>query len=486
VDGPAKHGLRAVASLAVLAGIVLVYHRFLHVNPTTVALTLLLYVLVLAAAWGLRIAVLASLVATACLNYFFLPPYYTFTIADPQNWVSLLAFLTTAIVASQLSERAREAARQAQRREQELSRLYRFSQEMLVHSDLLRLAERIPAAVQDAFGAGSVGLLLAAEDRAFHCGSGHSGPGISDQQLREAVKAGTTALDENAGTALIPLRLGVRELGSLGIAGNLPSRETLDALGTLIAIAMERAGAVETLAHSEAARESEKLRSTLLDSVTHEFRTPLTAIKASVTSLLSQAGLVANERQELLDIINEEADRLNRLVGEATVMARLDAREVELEIAPRRLREVVQAAVSEAQSRLRGNRIEIDVPAQLPPAAIDFARIRDVLTHLIENAAKYSPEGSAIGIRATTSNGELIVSVEDEGPGIAKAEQELVFDKFYRGVSERYEVQGTGMGLAIVKAIVETHGGKVSLRSEPGHGSVFSFSVPAAQPVSQS
>jgi len=265
----------------------------------------------------------------------------------------------------------------------------------------------------------------------------------------------------------------------MGISGAMLSRQTLDALGSLIAISVERAGAIEKLSRAEAARESEQMRSLLLDSVTHEFRTPLTAIKASVTSLLGSPTLSAAEKEELLTVINEESDRLNRLVGEAAEMAQLDAGKVDLQLEPTRIREVVDAAMEELKQVLTPHPVEVRIPADLEPVRMDAARIKEVLVHLLENAAKYSAPNTLIRITAEIKGGILTTSIADRGPGIDDFEQALVFEKFYRGRNQRVQVHGTGMGLAICKAIVEAHRGHIGVTSQLGHGSVFYFGLPA-------
>jgi two-component system sensor histidine kinase KdpD len=272
--------------------------------------------------------------------------------------------------------------------------------------------------------------------------------------------------------------MGTRVLGSFGISGALPSRETMEAVSSLIATAIERANAVEHLTRTEAARESERLRSALLDSVTHEFRTPLTSIKASVTTLRSPAKLSDEERSDLLAVIEEESDRLNRVIGEAVEMAQLDANEVRLDLRPHQIRDVMEAALTESKNALGNHPVEVRLPETLPSAIMDFGWIKKVLQHLLENAAKYSPAGSPIFLSSEIKNDCLITSVADRGAGIDELERSMIFDKFYRGQNQRYRVQGTGMGLAIVKAIVEAHQGQVEVASQPGHGSVFSFGLP--------
>jgi two-component system, OmpR family, sensor histidine kinase KdpD len=268
-------------------------------------------------------------------------------------------------------------------------------------------------------------------------------------------------------------------VGTIGLSGDL-SRQTIDAMGSLIAIAVERASAVETLSRSEAAREGEQLRSAILDSITHEFRTPLTAIKASITSLMSSMTLADADRRELMTVINEESDRLNRLVGEAAEVAQLESHEFQLDLKPQRIGDILAAAVGVMKQLLGRHPVEIRIPEEVTVLA-DAERIKEVLTQLLENAAKYSDPDAPIRITAESKDNNLLVSVADQGAGIDDMEQGLIFDKFYRGKNQRYRVQGTGMGLAIARAIVEAHGGKIGVTSQVGSGSVFHFSLPLSR-----
>jgi len=470
--------LRCLAAAAVVAGVIVAYRVVVHVNPTTVALSFLIGVLLVSAAWGLRPAIFMALLATLAFNFYFLPPLGTFTIADPQNWVALIAFLVAAVIASQLSERARREAQSAHERTREAERLYKFSQQLLSSENVAELLNLIPRYIVEAFGVESAALALSNRPDIYRSDSTIDTLKVHDLQL--VSMRGEPKFSPQDGIMLIPLRLGLRVVGSLGISGRPLSRETLEAVGSLVAISIERAHTIEKLGRAEAARESEQLRSALLDSVTHEFRTPLTAIKASATSLLSRQQLDEPQRVELLTVINEESDRLNRLVGEATEMAQLDANKVELQLGSYSISEAVEDALEKTKPALAHHAVNVLLPEDLPRVRIDPARISEVLTQLLENAAKYSPPDAPIQVTAEVRGRSLMVSVSDRGPGIDDFEKSLVFEKFYRGRNQRMQVQGTGMGLAIAKAIVEAHGGEIAVTTQLGHGSVFYFTVPLA------
>ncbi|MGB8589760.1 MAG: DUF4118 domain-containing protein [Candidatus Acidiferrales bacterium] len=471
------HALGYVVALGAVLAITFFYRRILPVNQTTVALTLLLAILTVSTVWGLRVSVFMSVAAMLAFNYFFLPPIGKFTIADPQNWVALVAFLGTSLVASQLSTRVRREAEDAQRQRRELERLYLFSQEMLVEGNVIQLLNLIPNHIVEVFEVGAAALFLINKQKFYRSGSGAAN--LDDEEMRSAANREEPIIDASRSLSFVPVRMGVQPIGSIAISGPILSRKTLEALGTLVAIAVERARAVERLGKAEAAREGEQMRSALLDSITHDLRTPLTSIKASVTSLLSQSKTPDTQRHELLTIIDEEADRLNQLVGDAAEMARLDAGEFELKLEPCAISEIVPAAVEHSRSFLDGRAVNIALEVNLPPVRADFNRIKDVLVRLIENANAYSPQATPITISAEVTDGVVVTSVADRGPGIEEMEIGLIFDKFYRGKDQRYLVQGTGLGLPIAKAIVEAHGGTIGVTSQLGHGSVFYFSLPA-------
>ena len=473
---PVQALARYLSVVAIVAGLVFLFHRVIHVNPTTVALSFLLAVLVVSAFWGLQYSFVLALIATLSFNFFFLPPFGTLTISDPQNWVALFVFLATAVIASQLSESARREAINANQRRRDVERLYAFSQRLLATDNIAELLNAIPLYVCQVFGAESAAVYLAGSQEIYR--SDPLAKVLSGDDLKAVAARVEPVLDDRLDVSMTPLRLGARVTGAIGVAGAKLSRQALEALGGLVAIAIERAGAVEKLGKTEAARQSENLRAALLDSVTHELRTPLTGIKAAITSLLSDDQLEEAQRRELLTVINEEADRLNRLVGEATEMAQFDAQGVELHKEPVSLDTVIEAAVQQSKPVLGQHPLDVRVPVDIPTVRMDPARIAEVLKQLLENAAKYSPPESPIAISAEAKDDRLTISVSDRGPGIDDFEQTLIFDKFYRGRDQRYRVQGTGMGLAIAHAIVEAHEGTISVTSQLGHGSVFSIVLP--------
>jgi K+-sensing histidine kinase KdpD len=350
------------------------------INHTTVALALLLVVLFVAAFWGARPAIVGSVLGVFCFNFFFLPPVGTLTIADPDNWIALAAFLATAITAGQLSARVKRRAEEAEAGRREIERLY--------------------------------------------------------NELRDA---------------------------------------------------FERAS------HAEALRQSERLKSALLDAVTHDLRTPLTSIKASVTTLLDEfksrdaaepMSLGAEGRREMLEVIDEECDRLNRFIEGLVEMARIEAGDLRLRRRWGTMDEIITAALNRARPLTGQRQVQVAIEADLPIVRVDARAVSEVVYMLLENAAKYSPAGTLIRVAASRHDQEMVeVRVEDQGRGIAVELRERVFDKFFRAMREgdanKSLPQGTGMGLAIARGIVEAHSGRIWVEGGAnGKGAQLVFTLP--------
>jgi two-component system sensor histidine kinase KdpD len=475
----AGRGIGFVVAALLLVSITFGYSHVLHVNQTTVALSFLLAILAVSAVWGMVVAIFMSVCAMLLFNFYFLPPIGTFTIADPQNWVALAAFLITALIASQLSARVRKEADAAHARRREVERLYAFSQKLLGEGNVIQLMNAVPNHIVECFEAGAAELFVPQKDKFYR--SGYGAAQIDEEQMKATYVRDETSSDPLQPLHFVPVRLGVKPIGSLGISGAVISRQTLDAIGSLVAIAMERARAVEQLSETEAERQGERLKSALLDSIAHDFRTPLTAIKAAATDLLALPDDDAHHQKELLTIVNEECDRLNHLVEEAAEMAKLESGQFELHFQAVAVSTLIEAALGHLQKALADRKIIVHASEDLPRVQADLELAKDLLVQLVDNANLYSKKEHPITITAELAGNFVSFSVADRGPGIDPFEQGLIFDKFYRGKDQRYQVRGTGMGLPIAKAIVTAHGGTISVTSQLNAGSVFTFTLPIDQ-----
>jgi two-component system sensor histidine kinase KdpD len=464
---------RYAGMLAVIAGITALYTLALHVNPTTVALTYLIAILLMATTWGLIEATVASTAAVLCFNFFFLPPVGTFTIADPQNWVAFLAFLATAIVASQLSGRARRRELDAAARQRDLERLYAFSRGLLLSDRGASTTGEIARHLADAFELTAAGVYDQRADSFAWAGS-EEHRDLNDR-LRDVARRGS-ALREH-GIDIIAIQLGGAPIGALAVNRHGITDTVLQSMANLTAIGLERARAVDATARAEAARESSELRATVLDAVAHEFKTPLTAIKAASSDLLNSSG-IGGRTKELASIVDEEADRLGALVTDAVQMLRIDAGD--FTPAPERhdLSSVVAAALKRFDQRLEGHRVVNRVPAALR-VVIDRDLVSLALRQLLDNALKYSPENSEIEITAMAGD-RLEIAVRNSGSTIPEREQARLFERYFRG-GNAHQIPGTGMGLAIVGRIARAHGGHVNVESSPEAGTTFTLTFPSVE-----
>lgn len=468
-----KTGAQVLAAIAVVAALLAIF-SFASVNSATIALGLVLAVLCISAAWGLRAALAASLAAALGFNYYFLPPVGQFTIHDPEDLAAFFAFLITSVIASQLSSHARKRAAEAEARRGEVERLYQLVQAMLLSGSVRDTAKELVYNVVKIFGYREAAFYDGSADEVFR--SDPESSAISDAELRGAMQAADLSLDPSRGVALAPVKLGARSVGALAALGAPePSLQTVRAISNLAAIALERERAIEEASRAQSARQSEALKSALLDSLAHDIKTPLTSIKAAATSLLTGA---APQQQELLTIINEETERLTRLASEVIAMARIEAGKLHLEREPASIAMLVDSALAGVPAD--DHVLQIDLPSSLPPAYADPEFASQAIRQLVENAVKYSPAGSTVRITAEARDGKIVIGVADRGTGIDENERVRIFDRFFRGRRHRFNSKGTGMGLSIAKGIVEAHGGKIWVESEPGQGSVFCFSLPAA------
>jgi two-component system sensor histidine kinase KdpD len=475
MDGRARLILRIAASVGLIAAVTALYALAVHVNPTTIALTYLVVILLLAGGWGIAVSTTASIVAVLCFNFFFLPPVGTFTIADPQNWVALIAFLITAIVTSQLSGHARQRTDEALARQRDLERLYALSRSLLLAEGGASLPGAIARHIADAFDLPSVGLFDQRADTVSFAGPliEEEMPGI-EIKLREVARRGIE-MREPGDVVVTAIQLGGAPIGSLAVKQAQVSDTVLHSIVNLAAIGLERARAEEAAARAEAARQSGELRATVLDALAHEFKTPLTSMKAAAGNLLTSTSMDAGNR-ELVTIVNEELDRLQGLVTDAVRMLRIDAGDFAIHLDRQNVAAMAVAVLAPFERRLEGHEVHRRVPEGLTVDA-DGELLSLAIRQLLDNALKYSPANSTIEIRAREVAGMIKLSVYNSGSDIPEREQARVFERFYRGSHSRH-VPGTGMGLAIVQQIAEAHGGALTVRSSPDAGTEFIISIP--------
>jgi two-component system sensor histidine kinase KdpD len=473
---PFRSILRYSCGLAIILLVTLFYSREVVVSATTVGFTFLLAILSASTIWGLRVSCAMSVAATLAFDYFFLPPIGTLNIANPQDWVALFSFLVTAVLGSSLSARAHSRALEANRRRQEVEQLYALSQRLMGEGDVIELSPAIPRYILESFAADSAALYLSNKQEVYR--AGRELPRLDESLLPLATTWKQVRADGQTNIWFAPLRSGMKVIGSVGISGPPVSEATMAALGCLVAAAIERAGAIEHAAKMEATRQSEQFKSVILDAIAHDFRTPLTGIKTSVTALLTDLEFDRDQKMDLLTVIDEECDRIDQLLDKASEIAKLESGEVKLAMAPHSIGELVSTALADCKRVSRVRPIHSEVRHKDLLVLVDLPWARNVLVHLIINAHLYSWPGQPITISSERKGGFALLSVADQGPGIEKTEVARIFERFYRGKDQKIRAHGTGMGLPIAKAIVEAHGGTIDVVNRFGHGSVFTFSLP--------
>jgi two-component system, OmpR family, sensor histidine kinase KdpD len=480
-SGAARLVLGSLAAVAAVISVAWIDYRVLHINSATAAFTFLLLVLGFATRVGLRESIIASFGSMLAYNFFFLPPVGTFTIADPQNWVALFAFLATAVTVSQLSSSAQRKAEEASAREEELRRIYNFSRALMLADSDRSFINHVTQQLSQSFELEDVSFYESATDIVRQISD--SGQSVPEALLRRAAASGEVARDADRQVLVVPVRLGKDSLGSIGVVGtNRVSEMALQASAQLVAIAIESARAQRTASLLEATRQNEQLKSTLLDALAHEFKTPLTSVKAATTTLLARR-TEDQVQAELLTVIDEEADRMTKLVSDSIELAKIGSGPVALhrELFPAEA--LISSTVAELRPLFEERELTVTTEPSLPLLHVDIKLSSLALRQLLNNALKYSPAGTPVTVDARKLDQHFVVfSVSNEGPGISKSEQALLFEKFYRGRESRTRVPGTGLGLNITREIVVTQGGRIWIESEPDQGVTFSFTLPIGAP----
>jgi two-component system sensor histidine kinase KdpD len=488
---PARDLTVLAGSLGAIAVITALLRAFPEISPTTVALTLLLVVLGAATLARLRIATIVSVMAMLTLNFFFLPPVGTFTIANPQNWIALFVFLAVAMIASNLSAAAQDRAREAVARRNEVTRLFDLTRDVLLTTDTASAIEALARHVARRFELSKVAICLPRDDGWRVCQGGGQILAVEDNELNTTLAEARGTLefdarqrayrghvrDRDEGVFIVPLRHGTKAVGLLAAVAPALDVGTLDALAGVVAIAIERAQFLAERDTAELVRQKADLAATLLASLSHDLKTPLTAIRVAVENLRGE--IAPEEQRAQADLAITELDRLTRLFQDILDMARIDAAAIPIERQWVTPADVVDAAMAHVRHALDGRTLKVDGDSEAE-VEIDPRLSSGALSHLLENAAKYSPRGSEIIILARAERDGLHVSVTDDGPGLDPGELDHLFERFYRGQAARRRSPGTGMGLAITRGLLAAAGGRVWAENVPGAGARFSIMVPGA------
>lgn len=459
-------GVVAVAAITFLA-------FRLHLNLTTAALLNLTVIVFTARQNGFLAASIVSAVAVITQLYFLVPPVLTFAVADPENWVALAVFEYCALTISRLSAVAANHARVADRRRRETEGLYEISRMILLMDRRREPGLQLAVLIRVVFDCESVGLFDAESTR-FDA-AGKTEPGF-EKRTRDAYIQDRSSFDEFDNTAFSVTRMGVRPVGALALRDGGINRSAANALAALVAVALERWYSFEKENRAEEARQSERLRTAVLDALAHDVKTPLTAIRAASSGLLEAGGMTPGQT-ELVSLIDKEADRLHGTTSGLLKMARLDDAALRPKLLCIRVDLLVRQAVALLECRLSGRQIETRVKEDLAIEG-DEQLLVTLLIQLIDNAVKYSAASSEIAISAEVSGNEVVVSVHNFGPSIPPADLEKVFQRFYRAGGTAGQVSGTGLGLSIARKIAVAHRGRLWAASNAGMGTTFFLALP--------
>jgi two-component system sensor histidine kinase KdpD len=441
--------LCSIAAVAIVTGAIFGFREFVPVLG--LGALYIFAVLPIAVLFGRAYAVPVAIGSVLAFNFFFLPPVHTFTLADESNWFVLAVYLVTAIVASDLAARARQRARDAVQREREEAVLSTLATSLLKGRSVTAQLAEIAPAVAGVLGAESVRIELGG--------------------VREPPR----------GEAPYPLEAAGRRVGTVyareGPTANLAVRRRfLPSLASLLAVATEREQLSADAVAAEALRRSDAVKTTVLRAVSHDLRSPLTAIRvAGGTLRRSFDSLAPGDREALLDAVCDEAERLDRIVADLLDLSRLEAGAAE----PQREITPLDALLARALAALgpAGERVDVALPDDVPSLDVDPAQMERVLVNLLENALRFSPEGERVVVRVTTTRKETLLRVVDRGPGIPESEIEKIFEAFHSSVPT-HERPGSGLGLTIARGFAVANGGRIWAESRPGQGATFVLALP--------
>ena len=470
------HRASSFGKAVVSAGVtgLLAYSAFLiHLNLSSVGSLELLVVVVIALRWGFLEATAASLMGALGLNLLFIPPLFKLTVADPANLVSLGTFEITALLVSRLSTRARSSAVESENQRRRAAKLFELSRAILLINGRAEVEHQLCGLIREIIEVRDVQLSLLPDRR---WGGEFSPDRASGVMLSDIPGRRDDVTDQVGNVARRTLMIGTTAIGTLVLSGWENDSALADAVASLAAIAVERARAVQEESRAEGERDTEKLRSAVLDGLAHSYKTPLTAIQTASSGLLA-LGNTTPTQTELISIVDEQATLLNSLTTKLLKTASLEGKQVRLHKTAESLTDLVHRAVESCDPASQ-SRVQISAPENAGHCRVDAELVVLALHQLIDNAVKYADIGSDVRVAFSEAQGEITVSVENTGIPIAPRERDKVFERFYRGSNAVGGSPGTGLGLSIVRKAAAAHDGRVVLKTD-GRLTSFLFTVPA-------
>jgi two-component system sensor histidine kinase KdpD len=449
----------------------------LQVNFSTIGFLDLLAVVLVAMVSGFWEATVTSLAALTCLNYFFIPPVYSFYVADPQNWVALITFESAALLVSRLSLQMERQARTAIQERRGMEKLYELSRRTLLMNPQQSPGPQIVVQIRDVVQVEAVALFDAARAHLDAAGCNHT---ELETLVRDTYLEGRNHDDPASSTWRRVLRPGTHATGAIVLRGVDLNPLMADAIASLTAIALERARSFEKQSHAEAARQSEQLRTAVLDALAHAFKTPLTAIRTASSGLLEAGGLDPAQ-EDLVTLIDEESEKLTNLSTRLLQTAKLEASETRLHKEAVVIPQLIKEILSEHSAQLDGHPAQVSIANQRSTTYGDRELLGTAIMQFVDNAAKYSTPGSPIAIAVNDCDGEILISVHNEGSEVRQEDRERIFERFYRSPGSNHRAPGTGLGLSITKEAAEAHQGRAWVQSEKGRGTTFFLSLPRVE-----
>jgi two-component system sensor histidine kinase KdpD len=383
--------------------------------------------------------------------------------------------LATAIVASRLSAKAKSRALEAIERQRDLERLYAFSRAMLLIDEGAPFGRKLIEKLAENFHLANA-VLYERETGNFHYSGTHRPEGLEDM-LRSASGVAGYPPHQQAGYVIVNVSRGAEPVASIALTGGTLTEPVMQGIANLVAIGLERARAQQLAQQAEAARQSEQLRTTLIDAMAHEFKTPLTLIKAATTSLLANPNVSVENRNEQISLADEEAEHLRELIDHAIEIARLDTTRIEIHPEIANLNDTLHEVINSVGADAKERPLKIIAEQSLPSAIFDKRLMKLAIRQLLDNALKYTPSDTLVEISTQGKQDKQIVEITDYGPGIPADEQSQIFERFYRSPSIKKQIPGSGLGLSITEGIVRAHEGEVTVSSQPGH-TVFRITIP--------